>query len=51
MAELPDADLARWREPVSEAANTALRAQPDSKGLQQAVEAMEAVLRRHRLRG
>lgn len=51
MAELPDADLARWREPVDEAANTALRGEPDPEGLQQAVEAMEALLRRHRLRG
>jgi hypothetical protein len=51
MAELPGKDLAGWREPVGEAANTALRGDPDPEGLRQAVEAMEAVLRRHRLRG
>jgi hypothetical protein len=51
LAELPGADLARWREPVGEAANTALRGEPDREGLRQAIEAMEAALRRHRLRG
>jgi hypothetical protein len=51
MAELPGTDLARWREPVGAAANTALRGDPDRDGLRQAVEAMEAVVRRHRLRG
>jgi hypothetical protein len=51
MAELPRADLARWRETLGEAANAALRGEPDREGLKQAVEAMEAVLRRHRLRG
>ena len=51
LAELPGADLARWREPVGEAANTALWGEPDREGVQQAIEAMEAALRRHRLRG
>ena len=50
IAELPGVDLVRWREPVGKAANTALRGEPDREELQRAVEAMEAALRRHRLR-
>jgi hypothetical protein len=51
IAELPGADLVHWRAPVGEAANTALWGEPDREELQRAVEAMEGVLRRHRLRG
>jgi hypothetical protein len=51
IAELPGADLVRWREPVGKAANTALRGEPDREELQRAVEAMEGVLLRHRLPG
>jgi hypothetical protein len=51
IAELPRSELSRWRAPVGEAANQALHGEPQGEGLKQAVEAMEAVLRRHRLRG
>jgi hypothetical protein len=50
LAELPGAALSEWREPMSEAANAAIKGEPERAGLEQAVQAMEAALRRHRLR-
>ena len=49
LAELPGAALSEWREPVSEAANAAIRGEPRSADLERAVRAMEGALRRHRL--
>jgi hypothetical protein len=49
LAELPKAELSEWRGPVSDAANEAMKGEPRGDALGQAVEAMEAVLRRHRL--
>jgi len=49
LAELPGAQLSEWRGPVSEAATAAIRGEPRSEDVEQAVEAMEAALRRHRL--
>lgn len=49
LAELPGAQLSEWREPVSEAANAAIRGEARSEDLERAVEAMEGALRRHRL--
>jgi hypothetical protein len=55
IAELPErAALHDWRGPVGEAANAALRGELTAamkEGLEEAVAAMEAELRRHRLRG
>ena len=51
LAELPAADLSGWRAPVSEAANAAIGGEPERELLERAVGAMEAALRRHRLRG
>lgn len=55
VAELPGASaLGEWREPVAQAANAALHGGLETaavKGVEDAVAAMEARLRRHRLRG
>jgi hypothetical protein len=55
IAELPgEGALHEWRGPVGEAANAALRRALETtatKGVEEAVAAMEAALRRHRLRG
>jgi hypothetical protein len=57
LAELPEAPgeaLGKWRRPVGDAANAALRGALEpttTKGVEEAVAAMEAALRRHRLRG
>ena len=51
LAELPGADLSAWREPVSEAANAAIKGEPRREELERAVRAMEGALRRHRLGG
>lgn len=56
LAELPEAAgeaLAEWRGPVGDAANAALRGALETtaiNGVEDAVAAMEAALRRHRLR-
>jgi hypothetical protein len=56
LAELPArpaAPLGEWREPVGQAANAALRGALETtaiKGVEEAVTAMEAALRRHRMR-
>jgi hypothetical protein len=55
VAELPDgATLREWRGPVGAAANTALRGdlgEDTAANVDKAVAAMEAAVRRHRLRG
>jgi hypothetical protein len=53
IAELPGSNLGGWRAPIGETADEALHGEPRGREreLEQAVEAMEAVLRRHRLRG
>jgi len=55
IAELPEASaLSDWRGPVGEAANAALRGELNegrTASTEEAVAAMEAALRRHRLRG
>jgi hypothetical protein len=54
IAELPGEALEEWRGPIGEAANAALRdaLEPTAvKRVEEAVTAMEAALRRHRLRG
>ena len=54
IAELPESALQEWRGPVGEAANTALHGELDAAetaSIEEAVQAMEAALRRHRLRG
>jgi hypothetical protein len=55
IAELPDGEaLGEWRRPVGEAANAALRdelREEAGQRVERAVVAMEAALRRHRLRG
>ena len=51
LAELPGAELSEWREPVSEAANAAIKGEPRREELERAVQAMEGALRRHRLGG
>jgi hypothetical protein len=55
LAELSGASaLGEWREPVGDAANAALRGRLETtalKEVEEAVTAMEAALRRHRLRG
>jgi hypothetical protein len=55
IAELPgEAALDEWRASIGEAANAALRGELDAArtaSIEEAVRAMEAALRRHRLRG
>ena len=54
IAELPESALQEWRAPVGEAANTALHGEleaAETASIEEAVQAMEAALRRHRLRG
>jgi hypothetical protein len=55
IAELPgEASLGEWRRAIGEAANAALRGELDdarTTSIEEAVSAMEAALRRHRLRG
>jgi hypothetical protein len=55
LAELPGVEaLADFRSAVAEAAGAALRGELDAAGtasIEEAVQAMEAALRRHRLRG
>ena len=55
IAEPPGGEsLDEWRGPVAEAASAALRGELDASGtasIEEAVQAMEAALRRHRLRG
>lgn len=51
VAELPSAELSEWRVPMSKAANAAITGEPPREDLEQAVKAMEAALRRHRLGG
>ena len=54
IAELPESALQEWRGPVGEAANTALHGEleaAETASIEEAVQAMEAALRRHRLRG
>jgi hypothetical protein len=55
IAELPDGEaLHEWRGPVGEAANASLQgelAEEAAEGVERAVAAMEAAVRRHRLRG
>ena len=54
IAELPESALQEWRAPVGEAANTALHGEleaAETASIEGAVQAMEAALRRHRLRG
>jgi hypothetical protein len=55
IAEMPgEAALHEWRGAIGEAANAALRGELDvgrTTGIEEAVAAMEAALRRHRLRG
>jgi hypothetical protein len=54
IAELPESALQEWRGPVGEAANTALHGEleaAETANIEEAVQAMEAALRRHRLRG
>jgi hypothetical protein len=55
IAELPgEATLLQWRGAIGKAANAALRGELDAAetaGVEEGVEAMEAALRRHRLRG
>jgi hypothetical protein len=55
IAELPaEAALGEWRGAIGEAANAALRGELDvdrTTGIEEAVAAMEAACRRHRLRG
>jgi hypothetical protein len=55
IAELPGEEaLGEWRGPVGQAANAALRGALETtamKGVEEVVAAMEAALRRHRLRG
>ena len=54
IAELPERALQEWRGPVGEAANTALHGElevAETASIEEAVQAMEAALRRHRLRG
>jgi hypothetical protein len=50
-AELPGIDLEPWRALVADAANEALRNESPQSTLDEAVSAMEAALRRHRLGG
>jgi hypothetical protein len=50
LAELPGAaEVSEWRGPVSEAANAAIRGEPEAAVVEEAVQAMEGALRRHRL--
>ena len=55
LAELPGAgELHEWRAAIGEAANACLRGELDAAetaSIEEAVRAMEAALRRHRLRG
>ncbi|MGH2714706.1 MAG: hypothetical protein ACRDM7_12625, partial [Thermoleophilaceae bacterium] len=55
IAELPDGGaLHDWRSAIGEAANAALRGElgeGTTTSIEEAVTAMEAALRRHRLRG
>jgi hypothetical protein len=54
IAELPGSALEEWRGPIGEAANAALRDALETaamKEVEEAVTAMEAALRRHRMRG
>jgi hypothetical protein len=50
-AELPGVDLDPWRGAIADAANEALSGEPERSALEEAVAAMEGVLRRHRLGG
>ena len=50
-AELPGVDLDPWRGAIADAANEALSGEPARNALEEAVAAMEGVLRRHRLGG
>jgi hypothetical protein len=50
-AELPGIDLEPWRGLIADAANEALRNESPQSTLDEAVSAMEAALRRHRLGG
>jgi hypothetical protein len=54
IAELPESALQEWRGSVGEAANTALHGEleaAETASIEEGVRAMEAALRRHRLRG
>jgi hypothetical protein len=54
IAELPESALEEWRGPVGEAANTALHGEleaGETASIEEGVRAMEAALRRHRLKG
>jgi hypothetical protein len=54
IAELPTAQLEEWRGSVAQAASASLRGglgSGETASIEEGVRAMEAALRRHRLRG